>query len=138
ATALAAAGALAASMAIGGATPSVAAPLAPAPATGVPAHNVTLNQSVEDTATPVGLVLATTLTGKKLFTLQPPRGLSFAGITGAADDRTFVADAHLDPYGVAGSAARSRTWYLVRIVGAGPRASLTMRKLPIPPTPVGA
>jgi hypothetical protein len=137
ATALAAAGALAASMAIGGATPSVAAPIAPAAATGVPAYNVTLNQSVEDTATPVGLVLATTLTGKKLFTLQPPRGLSFAGITGAADDRTFVADAHRDPYGVRGSAGRSRTWYLVRILGAGARASLTMRKLPIPPTPVG-
>ena len=116
-TALAAAGALAASMAIGGATPSVAAPIAPAAAgthaatatPGVPAYNVTLDQSVEDSSTPVGLVLATTLTGKKLFTLPPPRGLSFAGITGAADDRTFVADAHRDPYGVRGSAGRSRT-----------------------------
>jgi hypothetical protein len=143
--ALAAVGALAASMAISGATPSVAAPIAPAAAgthaataaTGVPAYNVTLDQSVEDTSTPVGLVLAVTLTGKKLFTLQPPRGLSFAGITGAPDDRTFVADAHVDPYGVRGSAGRSRTWYLVRIVGAGSRTSLTMRKLPIPPTPVG-
>jgi hypothetical protein len=106
-------------------------------ATGLPAYNVTLDQPVEDTTTPVGLVLADTLTGKKLFTLQPPRGLSFAGITGAADDRTFVADAHLDPYGDRGSAGRSRTWYLVRIVGAGSRASLTMRRLPIPPTPVG-
>jgi hypothetical protein len=148
--ALASAGALAASMAIGGATPSVAAPIVPAAAgahtaaapttvaaAGVPAYNVTLDQSVEDTTTPVGLVLATTLIGKKLFTLAPPRGLSFAGITGAADDRTFVADAHRDPYGVRGSEGRSRTWYLVRIVGSGARASLTMRKLPIPPTPVG-
>ncbi len=78
--------------------------------TGIPAYNVSLSQPVGDTTTPVGLVLAATLTGKKLFTLQPPRGLSFAGITGAADDRTFVADAHADPYGVRGSAGRSRTW----------------------------
>ena len=103
----------------------------------MPGYYLTFSQPAGDTTIPVGLVLAATLTGKKLFTLQPPRGLSFAGITGAADDRTFVADAHRDPYGVGGSAGRSRTWYLVRIVGGGARASLTMRKLPIPPTPVG-
>jgi hypothetical protein len=120
----------------GGPTP----PPGPGPvaaATGIPTYYLTFSQPSGDTTTPVALVLAATLTGKKLFTLQPPRGLSFAGITGAADDRTFVADAHADPYGVGGSAARSRTWYLVRVVGSGPRASLTMRKLPIPPTPVG-
>ena len=90
-------------------------------AAGLPGYEVALNQSWTDTTTPVGLALTATLTGKKLFTLQPPRGLSFAGITGAADDRTFVADAHRDPYGVGGSAGRSRAWYLVRIVGAGSR-----------------
>ena len=109
----------------------------PVTATGIPGYAVALNQSWTDTTTPVGLALTATLTGQKLFTLQPPRGLSFAGITGAADDRTFVADAHRDPYGVGGSAGRSRAWYLVRIVGAGSRASLTIRKLPIPTTPVG-
>lgn len=107
------------------------------PATGIPGYEVALNQLFDDTKTPVGLVLEDTLTGKKLFTLQPPRGLSFAGITGADDDRTFVADVHRDPYGVRGSLGRSRTWYLVRIVGAGSGASLTMTKLPIPPTTVG-
>jgi hypothetical protein len=106
------------------------------PAAGLPTYYLTFSQPAGAT-TPVGLVLAATVTGKKLFTLQPPRGLSFAGITGAADDRTFVADAHWEPYGVSGSEARSRTWYLVRVVGAGSRASLTMRELPIPPTPVG-
>jgi hypothetical protein len=117
-----------------------ASPPGPGPvvaATGIPDYYLTFSQPGEDTTTPVGLVLNATLTAKKLFTLQPPRGLSFAGITGAADDRTFVADAHADPFGVEGSAGRSRTWYLVRIVGTGPRASLTMRKLPIPATPVG-
>jgi len=119
----------------GGTTTSTPDP--PTAAAGIPGYEVALSQSWEDTTTPVGLVLEATLTGKKLFTLQPPRGLSFAGITGAADDRTFVADAHRDPYGVQGSAGRSRTWYLVRIVGTGQRASLTMKRLPIPPTPVG-
>ena len=108
------------------------------PAAGLPTYYLTFSQPAGDATTPVGLVLAATLTGEKLFTLPPPRGLSFAGITGAADDRTFVADAHWEPYGVSGSAGRSRTWYLVRVVGAGSRASLTMSKLPIPPTPVGA
>ena len=95
-----------------------------AAAAGLPTYNLTFSQPADDTTTPVGLELRATLTGKTLFTLPPPRGLSFAGITGAADDRTFVADAHVDPYGVGGSAGRSRTWYLVRIVGVGPRASL--------------
>jgi hypothetical protein len=107
------------------------------PAAGLPTYYLTFSQPAGAATTPVGLVLAATLTGKKLSTLQPPRGLSFAGITGAADDRTFVADAHWEPYGVSGSAGRSRTWYLVRVAGAGSRASLTMRKLPIRPTPVG-
>jgi hypothetical protein len=121
-----------------GAQPTPTTTLGPvAAATGIPAYDVSLNQPVGDTKTPVGLTLAATLTGEKLFTLLPPHGLSFAGITAAADDRTFVADAHRDPYGVEGSAGRSRTWYLVRIVGAGSGASLTMKKLPIPPTLVG-
>jgi hypothetical protein len=122
----------------GGQPPSTAVPVTPvAPATGIPTFNLSLSQPESDTTIPVGLVLRATVTGKKLFTLQPPHGLSIAGITGAADDRTFVADAHLDPYGVGGSEGRSRTWYLVRVVGTASRASLTMTKLPIPPTPVG-
>ena len=103
-----------------------------------PDYYLTFSQPAGDTTKPVGLELRSTLTGKTLAALQPPRGLSFAGITGAADDRTFVADAHREPYGVTGSVARSRTWYLVRVVGTGSGASLTMTKLPIPATQVGA
>ena len=102
-----------------------------------PDYYLTFNQPVSDETTPVGLGLRQTVTGKTLFTLQPPRGLSFAGITGAADDRTFVADAHRDPYGNFNSGGQSRTWYLVRVRGTGARASLTMTRLPIPPTPAG-
>jgi len=98
----------------------------------------TFSQPAGDTTKPVGIELRETLTGKTLDTLQPPRGLSFAGISGAADDRTFVADAHREPYGVPGSMARSRTWDLVRVAGTGSGASLTMTELPIPATQVGA
>jgi hypothetical protein len=102
-----------------------------------PGYYLAFNQPVSDETKPVGLELRSTLTGQTLATLQPPHGLSFAGITAAADDRTFVADAHRDPYGVGGSEGRSRTWYLVRVVGTGTGASLTMTRLPVPATPVG-
>jgi hypothetical protein len=116
--------------------PSPAAKPAAAPVA-VPQYYLTFNQPRGDTTVPVGLTLGATFTGKKLATLPPPPGLSFAGVTGAADDRTFVADAHWVPYGVEGSAGRSRSWYLVRVAGTGSRVSLTMKKLPIKPTPVG-
>jgi hypothetical protein len=106
-------------------------------AVGFPDYYLTFNQPVSDETIPVGLELRSTLTGKTLSTLQPPRGLSFAGITGAADDRTFVADAHRDPYGAFNSGGRSRTWYLLRVTGTGSHARLTMTKLPVPATPVG-
>ena len=140
-TAVAAVIALVTSTVIGGAAPNAGAAAAPASpaaaAVSVPQYYMTFSQSRGDTTVPVGLVLGATITGKKLSTLRPPSGLSFAGVTGAADDRTFVADAHRDPYGVVGSSGRSRTWYLVRVAGTGTRVSLTMKKLPIKPTPVG-
>ena len=102
-----------------------------------PDYYLTFNQPVSDETIPVRLELRSTLTGKTLSTLQPPRGLSFAGITGAADDRMFVADAHRDPYGVFNSGGRSRTWYLVRVTGTGSHARLTMTRLPVPATPGG-
>jgi hypothetical protein len=125
----------------GGRTTPAASPAAAL--AGVPRYYVAFNQPPGDRSIPVGLALRETLTGKTLFTLDPPRGLSFAGISAAADDRTFVADAHRDPYGhqnkngVLDSQGRSRTWYLVRVTGTGSRVSLTMTRLPIPRTPVG-
>jgi hypothetical protein len=116
-------------------------PLPPAKPAGAPVsfpdYYLTFSQPVSDETVPVALELRQTLTGKTLFALRPPRGLSFAGITGAADDRTFVADAHRDPYGAFNSGGQSRTWYLVRVTGTGARASLTMTRLPVPATPAG-
>lgn len=121
-----------------GSAPAVSPAISPAGApVSFPGYYLTFSQLSGDATIPVGLELRSTLTGKTLFTLQPPRGLSFAGITGAADDRTFVADAHRDPYGAFNSGGRSRTWYLVRVTGTGSRAALTMTKLPVPATPVG-
>jgi len=107
------------------------------PAAAVPRYYVTFTAPRGFTTTPVSLVLGATLTGKKLFTLRPPRYSSFAGITGAADDRTFVAETQRYPWGVWGQEGRSRTWYLVRIVGTGSQVALRMTRLPIPRTPVG-
>jgi hypothetical protein len=50
----------------------------------IPPDYLTFDQPRGDTTVPVGLVLRATLTGKKLATLSPPSGLSFAGVTGAA------------------------------------------------------
>jgi len=122
-----------------GAPPPTPAPAAgPAiPATGIPPYYLTFDQPLGDETKPVGLLLGATLSGKTLFTLQPPRSRSFVGITGAADDRTFAADAGRFPWPAAGSQAYPRIWYLVRVTGAGARVRLTMTRMPVPATPAG-
>jgi hypothetical protein len=71
-------------------------------------------------------------TGKVLATVRPPAGLTFAGVAGAADDRTFVLDAASDAVGTqANHAARdTHTWYLLRIAPGTSRPS-TLTRLPI-------
>ena len=91
--------AAAAALAIG-----VALPVAPAVASGrsatvtssvaapaVPKYYVALN-SPENAKSPDKAVVGDTLTGKRLATVSPPKGVTFGGVTGAADDRTFVLD----------------------------------------------
>jgi hypothetical protein len=41
---------------------------------------------------PDSVIVGDTLTGRRLATVAPPAGSTFIGITGAADDRTFVLD----------------------------------------------
>ena len=105
---------------------------APAPAAGatVPEYYVTLHQT---SATSVAsLVVGDTQTGKQVAAVPAPAGGTFIGATGAADDRTFVVDAVHGGMG-AGSNARPRTWYLLRIFpGSVPLVRLT--RLPIPAT----
>jgi hypothetical protein len=83
---------------------------------------------------PDSVIVGETLTGKRLTTISPPAGSTFVGVTGAADDRTFV----LDSVQVASatgilSATQQRTWYLLRIrPGAAPVQMVTRIDFPVP------
>ena len=76
-----------------------------------------------------------TLTGARLATITPPAGSTFAGVTGAADDRTFVLDSVQLDGGLPGTLLpnQPRTWYLLRIrPGATPVQTLTPLHFPLP------
>jgi hypothetical protein len=119
-------------------------PTGPAPvAGGVPPYYVTLyrppagkapvpctTESASCTsAAPAELLVGNTLTGATVATVSPPTGATFHGVTGAADDRTFVVDT-ISAAGPSGDCF-ARTFYLLKITpGAAPPARL--RKLPIP------
>jgi hypothetical protein len=121
-----------------GARPAAAQAQAASPAlaaTGIPPYYLTFDQPLGDEKKPVGLLLGATLSGKTLATLPPPRGLSFVGITGAGDDRTFVADAGRGPSAAIDALTQSRSWYRVRVTGAGARVRLTTARLPVPAIP---
>jgi hypothetical protein len=116
-------------------------PTAPAPApalvppVAVPRYYVAVQPGVSDgrdlddadEVNPV--VVGDARTGQLLATLQPPKGGTFDGVTGAADDRTFILDVRSVP-GVTGSQHVSYGWYLLRITpGATDQVRLT--RLPI-------
>jgi hypothetical protein len=74
------------------------------------------------------LVIGDLFTGARLATIAPPAGSTFANVTGAADDRTFVADTM--PAGHLGKPS-AVTWYLVRITpGAAPGYRMSRLSLP--------
>ena len=94
-----------------------------------------------DTTKPVGLELRETLHRKTLDTLQPAARHQLCWDHTGAAVRPHVRRRLMrtgSRTAVTGSMARSRTWYLVRVTGSGAGASLTMTKLPIPATQVGA
>jgi hypothetical protein len=79
-----------------------------------------------------GLVVGETRTGKRLATVAPPAGATFVGVTGAADDRTFVLDVMSGP--TKPIMQGQHTWYLLHVTsGTAQPAELT--KLPIPAMP---
>jgi len=70
-----------------------------------------------------GAVVADDHTGEKIATVPPPAGQAFTGVTGAADDRTFVLASHVTAV---------TTLYLLRVTpGSADPARLT--QLPIAP-----
>ncbi|HEY3881449.1 MAG TPA: hypothetical protein VGM12_22890, partial [Trebonia sp.] len=77
------------------------------------------------------LAVGDTFTGARLATLTPARGNSFAAVTAAADDRTFVVATQPIATGAPDNRVPPRTWYLLRIApGASSQVRLT--RLPIP------
>jgi hypothetical protein len=86
---------------------------------------------------PDSVIVGETLTGQRLATIAAPTGSTFVGVTGAADDRTFVLDSVKLAEGLRGSGilqpTQPRTWYLLRIKpGATPVQTLTPLDFPLP------
>jgi hypothetical protein len=116
----------------------VATPRPPVAGAGVPPYYVAVTGptgwyayaplSASASASPPSvLVIGETLTGKQLATIAPPRGSWYVGVTGAADDRTFVVSTmHMSS---SGSPALAVTWYLLEIAPGGGYA---LAKLAIP------
>ena len=119
--------------------PSERVAAAPKPLTtvdGVPAYYAGLAMASSAQTAPEEIVVGQTVTGKRLATMAPPAGTTFAGITGAADDRTFVVDTQPGSLDPEGEPWQPRTWYLLRIdPGSAKAARLT--PLPIPETAQG-
>jgi hypothetical protein len=84
---------------------------------------------------PAGIVVGDSLTGGTLARFTPPAGTTFASVTAAADDRTFVVFAVTSATGSFAQKARTTLtgrWYQVRLSpGAARPARLT--RLPVKP-----
>jgi hypothetical protein len=81
---------------------------------------------------PDSLVVGETLTGKRIATIAPPAGSTFAGVTGAADDRTFVLDSVAIKPGLL-FANQRRSWYLLKVSpGTAPAATMARISFPLP------
>ena len=102
----------------------------------VPRYYVALNNPHVATSRDQ-VVVGDTLTGKRLATVSPPKGGTFGGVTGAADDRTFVLDVRQFPWSNTWFAVTPRTWYLLKIA-PGTAHPTRLTKLRIPATPNGA
>ena len=115
----------------------VAPPTRPVPVVdGVPTYYAGLAKTTDAQTSPEQIVVGDTVTGKRLATVPPPAGTTFAAITGAADDRTFVVDTQPGSLDPESEPWQPRTWYLLRIdPGSAHPARLT--PLPIAGTAAG-
>ena len=101
---------------------------------GVPEYYVALNDASIHHA-PHQVVVGDTVTGARLATISAPANSVFSGVTGAADDRTFVVGTEAYPYS-SRQDAEPQTWYLLRLA-PGTDHPAQMTRLPIPATPSG-
>ena len=116
-----------------GPSPAPPAPAANPPAAGIPRYYVQLD--AYNGTTPGyqrDAIVGDSHTGKVLASVKPPAGLTFAGVAGGADDRTFALDATpVMTSAHARYAARGgHTWYLLRIAPGTSRPA-TLTRLPI-------
>jgi hypothetical protein len=86
--------------------------------------------------TPVRVQVADDRTGKLIATISPPAGQTFAGLTAAADDRTFVVAAERFPVQSIAPTAAPVAWYLMRLT-PGSAHPVTLTRLPVPGLPAG-
>jgi hypothetical protein len=94
---------------------------------GVPTYYVTAYQPSGSSLN--SLVIGRTLTGVRLATIAPPPHTRWVGVTGAADDRTFVVTALPVSRGL--QLMQPVTWYLLRITpGHRPGYQLTRFAIP--------
>jgi hypothetical protein len=84
---------------------------------------------------PTPLAVGKTGARAAMSTVRPPKGQSFVGVTGAADDRTFVVAAEAYPALPGAYSGAPVAWYLLRVPAVGQAARLT--KLAIPGQPEG-
>jgi hypothetical protein len=93
----------------------------------VPGFYVALGQQRKDLSVP--LVVGDIRTGKRIATISPPSHATFSGVTGAADDQTFVVD--LTVYSQRdGHRISSHSWELLRLA-SGTAQSVQLSSLPI-------
>jgi hypothetical protein len=120
--------------------------VSPVAGTTIPRYYVTLNDTsgafqnpMPGQATrPVPLVIGDSRTGSALETVAPPRGQTFVGVTGAADDRTFVVAAATFPLTSDTVSPNPVAWYQLRIApGTAKLAGSTITRLSIPGQPAG-
>jgi hypothetical protein len=99
----------------------------------LPQYYAALNSPFGRGPTPV--VVGKTGARAAMSTVRPPKGQSFVGVTGAADDRTFVVAAEAYPAPPGAYSGAPVAWYLLRVAAVGQAARLT--KLAIPGQPAG-
>ena len=115
-----------------GASPAPPAPVTNPAAATIPRYYVQLDAHTLASDYQRAAIVGDSRTGRVLATVKPPAHLTFVGVTGAADDRTFVFDAvsatqvsqanHVTP--------GTHSWYLLRIAPGTPHPT-TLTRLPI-------
>jgi hypothetical protein len=114
------------------ASPGPPAPATNPVATAAPQYYVELGPYESAPGYQRDAIVGDTRTGKVLATVKPPADRTFVGVTGAADDRTFVIDAGPDTGspGKGEAPQGTHTWYLLRLA-PGTSHPATLTRLPI-------